>query len=1824
MDFVKNKEKKMIIDSRYEVIKELGSGIWANVFKVRDIRTKKIFALKLFQKLDTKSLYEKFSAEDMHHITKIQHPNLIHVSDYGNFGKHIYYVSEYYEGKTLRNFKFRKTSLELLCDITVQVCYALNALHSQSIIHKDLKLDNVAYLVKDNKIKVKVMDYGFTKIDLERSKQKINEILPYIAPEIYLGKEAVPESDFYSLGVILYRITTGTLPFSVEKITGFMAGNKMDIFPQFPRELNPDIPSNLEKLILNLLGRNPEDRFRSVEEIISFINRSQLKKYPFSRKWSIVHNIKFSDYLVREDYSHQLLDYMPMISKGNGKIIALTAGAGLGINNVLTLFRYHILTGEYYLFDYSCSEIQKDPFFSLIKEFRFAVENNKKLASDLVQISNKFQKFLYESEKKAANLDENEEELTLDFQTAFNFIIHLSEERPIVFIIRGAQNLTKEAIDFVNFISQEIVDIPILIILGFNNPEKLGNIIHAAQVKIEPLNLEQTGKYVYALLKENPNEKFLQRLWLRSYGNPMFIEQILIDLTQKKLIWKEHKFIFDYDLENYDLPREIIDSIYERMTHLSIENYKHLQKLSSVFTPLSRDLIKYVLKISDKELFFLLKDCINNDLLIKNEDSYYNFSYKENQNNLSEKLTEKDRKRISTKVLKYFQNKILSRIPIIRGIIKHAHQIDDYQSIRKYLLKISLIYMERGEYENAFRELCDVIEVDFSDKLELDEKERKKDLKMLLDTSEWTTSEKVPLKLKRIIREMPDCAERHLIIGSFFLTLEKHKLARDRLEKAFEKAITGRMKAFILLKLGKVYFFQENFKKVKSCLNELEKYPLVDDLMIMFIELKSLYFGFTGKLPEAISIIEEFLPTIKSKNDANYFIKLGSLHNNLAVFLHRQRHYDEAEKNFQIARKIWEKVNYRRRLATVLNNIGDVNLTKGNTKAAVKYFTKALDVCSQVDCKRNRILGLLNLGEANIKLGRFDTAEKFLQEALMKSEEQENKPFFAAIINNLAIAKSKIHNFSYYQKFIAENVPGLAKGKIYKITPLTKTYFYYLHQIGDYEKIEDLLKKSESIFLEKKENEFYYQMYGFLLLNKGEYKKAIKAIELAFEYSQQMQSVYAQVINYIRLNECYLAVGDIQKAKEVYQKAEYLCAQNDFNYWKRILILRKIKIQLLDEEISLRKIIRELFAVIEYVQKNDLYILEIECYEIIIQIYTHLNMSKNAKLFFGRYKKKIENATQNLPEYDRIVYLNKTNYYLEDHSNLQTLKIAERPFFVSENWQEELYDILKLKELTRIKFFIEKTIDKLLNPFYFSIALTDDIKNKKTPFLAVNIDEKKLFNTKFLNNINASLDNNSIISKRIMGSNVLFIPLRIKTAKVGCFIIGDKGELEFQKDEISVLKILRFHLTSILMRINEFAELNNYMELMTKLMKITQKFFMILDLDKLEQEVVSFTLDFIGGTRGFLIRKDKFENYVYKVALDDSKHLLKKYAFISKTILIEVQKTRKPVFIRDAEESKIFDGYVNFDQSSLNIFCAPLIVDDHDYGFLYIDNFNSDSSRIEINDEFMKLLLMQIVVSLKNALQYESLHRKNMEVESLDNLKNDFINIVSHELKTPLVTLHGYINRMQKPGNYHFHEEDIQKISKSVDKLYLTTEDIINFNKYKLLNEINKNIVNINDILQVVVDESENLAAYRHMFFKLEIEDKLPSIEVNWEAFTLLLKNLILNAVRFTKDFGTITIGARHSAFQQEEVNGQESLVVFVQDNGIGIPENELENVFRKFYELNDLYAHKSGTTEFRSSGLGLGLSTAELIVKLHNGKIWLNSKENEGTTVFIAIPING
>jgi signal transduction histidine kinase len=245
-------------------------------------------------------------------------------------------------------------------------------------------------------------------------------------------------------------------------------------------------------------------------------------------------------------------------------------------------------------------------------------------------------------------------------------------------------------------------------------------------------------------------------------------------------------------------------------------------------------------------------------------------------------------------------------------------------------------------------------------------------------------------------------------------------------------------------------------------------------------------------------------------------------------------------------------------------------------------------------------------------------------------------------------------------------------------------------------------------------------------------------------------------------------------------------------------------------------------------------------------------------------------------------------------------------------------------------------------------------------------------------------------------------------------------------------------------------------------------------------------------------------------------------------------------------------------------------------------------------------------------------------MQTIDFIKDEFMAIVSHELNTPLATLQGYVSRLKRGlfADTDEEKEIINKIDSSLKKLTFTTNDIITMNKYNMAVNLPKTKIKLSELLSQILHEAEILSKSRKMIIKLEVPDQHFDIDGNWEALYQMIYNIVLNSIRFTNDFGSIVIGARLSAFQQEKIDNKSTVVIYVQDNGIGIPDYQVNNIFRKFYELNEIYAHKSGIAEYRSSGLGLGLATAKRIAELHKGKIWIKSKENEGTTVFISLPL--
>jgi signal transduction histidine kinase/serine/threonine protein kinase/tetratricopeptide (TPR) repeat protein len=1814
----------MIIDSRYEELGKIGAGLWATVYKVRDLRTGHIHALKLFHKLNAEEFYERFSAEDMLHITKIEHPNLLQVVNFGNKGKHVYYLSEFYDGRSLSDFKLKKGNVDLLYEIIVQICYALNALHLQNIIHRDLKPENIMYKSGRGGLQVKVLDYGFSKIDVQQSQNAIIGSLPYVAPEIYLGRGAVPQSDYYSLGVTLYRICTGTYPFLVEQISSMIAGKPKTYFPKSPSELNPDIPEPLGRFILRLLEENPQDRFQDIESIITYVNRIQLKKYPFSRKHSVVTTIRFRSYLVRTDYAHRLLDYVPIIQQNNGKLVVVIGGEGVGKNNMLSLFRYHLLTDEFYLFDYQCSATSHDPFFALVKEFRATLKKNLRLAHMMSELSERFRTYL-ESEEDAAELHEESDGLVDDFNRTQEFIFHLSDEKPIIFVIRAGQYLTDTTIRFVNHISADLVERRILILISVDDPSKVKGLIHSIQFKIDPMSLEETREYIDQLLdyKGVPVE-FARKIQERSCGIPDFIREILIDLTEKKVIWRHQTFLLDYDFRDYQLPEHLMHSVYARMSHLSESTYAQLQRLSSVMVPLTRELIVKLLGVDEKDFFFFIHDANNNEMLLKEGEEYF-FAFVEARKRLLSECSRPLRVEISRAVLEFYRDREVTTSEYALGLIESASFLKDHGSVRRYKLDLAGLYSQSLDQSRAFEVICDVIALDFSGKIHPTESEIISDLTQFQEKAEMTGDIDRALALLDKIKNLPDIFEKHYLRGYFLTGMERHVLAREPLERSLELTMTGRQRILALISLVFNAFRRNDAEAAEKYLAQLDGLPMSPELKAAYVDRKGLYLDWQGETSEAIALLEYYLTEQPELEDIRFQIRLGSIYNNLAYFYIRQRNLEEATANFGHALEIWERVKYLRSLGLVYNNLGDLALRQGDTRTGFEFFQRAFDICKGLNQKRGMSLAFLNFAEANIKLGNFNEAEEYLLKAERIIQSQDNREHLTSVHWNLALAKGRVRNFGHYYQYIAKIAPHLIQGDILDITPLEKTWFYYLYNVGDIDRINQILQKNSDLdFAEQHEEEFYYQILGLLSLHAHDYESAAAHFTQSRQFAIRNRSAYAQAILGIREAQALIGLGRIEQARLALSASLKYIESHNFHYWGLMIRFLEIDLDLQDESVPLRRILRDLLDMQDSLHRNRLFMFEVALLERITQIYAELRADDLADLYYSRYREKVQEAVTGIPERHQRIYLANKQADRPDARSLKTIRILPRYFYQKEDWQEQLYDLFKLNEIERMKFFIDKTIQNLLAPYCYAIFLTEDLKNGAPPFLSYNMNCGQTQLGEYSENMEKAIAANKILARSLNERNVLFIPLMIRTNRVGCLVISDRGELEFRGLEMRIARALKLHLTSILMRIKEFAEMNRKMQMLQSLASATQSFFSIYDVVKLEQEIVSFVLDFSGYTRGFLIKRDEFGNWIYQAAMDDNKHPLGQYAHVSKTVLAEVQTSRQPVYTLNAIADNTFKTSISVQDYSLHsIFCAPILIDNEVYGLIYIDNYGAAQVEHPVHYEFMEMLMMQLAVALKNARQYDMLMRRNRELNIIDSTKDNFISIVSHELNNPLLTLQGYVHRLKKDLRPAGEDRAgmLEKVEESVSSLLVTTGDIMTLYRYTAAAELPKERIDLRIPLKEIVAKAAENSASRHMQVSFEGPERPIRLEVNDDAFQLMVINLVNNAIRFTRDFGTIVVGLREANFPPEKIDGHDGIVIYVQDNGIGIPEGELRNVFNKFYELNEVLAHKSGQLGFKTGGLGIGLTTARRCAELHFGKIWLTSKEYEGTTAFVALP---
>ncbi|MDD2943702.1 MAG: ATP-binding protein [bacterium] len=291
-----------------------------------------------------------------------------------------------------------------------------------------------------------------------------------------------------------------------------------------------------------------------------------------------------------------------------------------------------------------------------------------------------------------------------------------------------------------------------------------------------------------------------------------------------------------------------------------------------------------------------------------------------------------------------------------------------------------------------------------------------------------------------------------------------------------------------------------------------------------------------------------------------------------------------------------------------------------------------------------------------------------------------------------------------------------------------------------------------------------------------------------------------------------------------------------------------------------------------------------------------------------------------------------------------------------------------------------------------------------------------------------------------------------------------------------------------------------------------------------------------------------------------------------------------------------------------NMVCVPLTVaGTRKIGAIQVlnktnGNFNSDDS------EFVERLAAQVALAIENARLFESLQLQNQKLEKLDRRKGEMISVITHEFRTPfsLIQTSADILKSGMLKDENSRKQIYDTLIEGTSRLTRLLSEMKNLGLTSSSSlQLKKQRIAIPELFDELKETYSAAAAGRNMYLKFDCPCGNVTIMGDRVNLLVAIGNLIANAIRFTRDQGQVTVSCRQLS---------NKFLISVADTGIGIPAAEQPMIFEKFYEVRDHLNHNSGTFEFNSGGLGLGLATVKAVIEAHGSSVTLVSEEGKGS----------
>jgi serine/threonine-protein kinase len=262
--------QETLLNGRYRLITQQGSGGMAVIYKAQDIALGRIVAVKVLRpSLTGDPTFLTRFRQEARNVANLAHPNIVTLFDFGQDGNTYYMVMEYVDGKDLKKLirESAPFTVERALHIAIQICAGVGYAHRAELVHADVKPQNVLVTADDH---VKVTDFGIAQAIAATQNQEKQSVVwgspHYFAPEQASGEAPTPASDVYSIGIVMFEMLTGKLPYNGADQQELALAHIRDQIPHV-MEFNPNVPVHLDRIIYKVMSKEPANRYRTADQL---------------------------------------------------------------------------------------------------------------------------------------------------------------------------------------------------------------------------------------------------------------------------------------------------------------------------------------------------------------------------------------------------------------------------------------------------------------------------------------------------------------------------------------------------------------------------------------------------------------------------------------------------------------------------------------------------------------------------------------------------------------------------------------------------------------------------------------------------------------------------------------------------------------------------------------------------------------------------------------------------------------------------------------------------------------------------------------------------------------------------------------------------------------------------------------------------------------------------------------------------------------------------------------------------------------------------------------------------------------------------------------------------------------------------------------------------------------------------------------------------------------------------------------------------------------------------------------------------------------------